>query len=287
MNRTAVLWLAVALLVTAWFLQDLQAQEYRFVRTIGQPSAVGDPHGPAVDQPSNLTYVQVAIYDVAPSAAREFEAALQSTRDTAVAEPSFINERVMHNLDALTQQYATYTKFSDRAGAERFMQQRLAKVRPFCRRNPEVHLTALTQSYFPEGITDRPTGVEFGVTMTGQVAHLGLFIPYPRYHQQYNDVLHETKVFTRDQKPTGYIGEDILIEVDVVPPEAQAPYSPRPPEPSKMSINYGEYLTLENAEDSYVLRRELQDPKLITMERVFLSSLQVPTRFYIFQVVGN
>ena len=123
--------------------------------------------------------------------------------------------------------------------------------------------------------------------MTGQVAHLGLFIPYPRFRQQYNDVLHETKVFTRDQKPTGYIGEDILIGVDVIPPEVQAPYSPQPPEPSKISINYGEYLTLENAEDSYVLRRELQDPKLITMERVFLSSLQVPTRFYIFQVVGN
>jgi hypothetical protein len=54
-----------------------------------------------------------------------------------------------------------------------------------------------------------------------------------------------------------------------------------------MSFNYGEYNTMQDAEDSYIAREEKNDPKLVTMERIFYSSLQVPTRFYIFQVTQN
>jgi hypothetical protein len=54
-----------------------------------------------------------------------------------------------------------------------------------------------------------------------------------------------------------------------------------------MSFNYGEYNTMEDAEDSYIDREETNNPKLVTMERIFYSALQVPTRFYIFQVIDN
>ncbi|HEY0080099.1 MAG TPA: 6-bladed beta-propeller [Pyrinomonadaceae bacterium] len=230
---------------------------------------------------------QVAIYDVIPGKTREFEAALRSVREAARAEPAFINQRVLRNVDEITSQYATYAKFADKEAAERSLKQQLEKVRPFCRRDPEVHLTELTAAYFTEGITQRPTGMEFGAQLVGQNAHIGLFIPQPRYRLQYDDVLHQTKILIRDRKPTGYIGEDVMLETELLTPERQSPYSPRATEPSKMSINYGEYLTMENAEDSYVARQQSQDPKLITMERTFVSSLQVPTRFYMFQVIDN
>ncbi len=230
---------------------------------------------------------QVAIYDVSPDRMKEFEVALQSTRAATQADPSFINQRVLRNLDEIALQYATYAKFKDRESAERVLRLQLAKLRPFCRRDPEVHLAELTDAYFPRGSTDQPNGMEFGTEKVGQNAHIGLFVPQPRYRRQYEDVLHETKVLIRDRNPTGYIGEDLLTEADLLPPQVQAPYSPRAFEPSKMSINYGEYLTMENAEDSYVARQQSQNPRLVTMERTFVSSLQVPTRFYMFQVIDN
>lgn len=232
-------------------------------------------------------YGQVMIYDVIPGKAEEFEAAMQSTREQVRAESSFLNERVLRNVDELALQYATYTKFTDPGAAERMLRQQAAKVRPFCRRDPEMHAAEVTAAYFPEGITDRPTGMEYGTETVEQIAHLGLFIPLPNYRRQYEDILHDTKVLTRAKKPTGYIGEDILVETDLVPSSLQTPYSPHATEPSKMSINYGEYRTMENAEDSYITRQQTQDPKLVTMERTFFSSLQVPTRFYIFQVIDN
>jgi sugar lactone lactonase YvrE len=230
---------------------------------------------------------QVAIYDVLEGKTREFEAALMSTREAMESEPAFINERGLRNVDELALQYATYAKFADRKTAERLLQLQTAKVRSFCRRDPEVHLAELTDSYFPEGISDHPTGIEFGAGLTGQIAHLGLFIPLPNYRQQYNDVLHDTKVLTRAKNPSGYIGEDLLVEAELTAPRAQSPYTPRASEPSKMSLNYGEYRTMENAEDSYISRQQSRDPKLVTMERTFFSSLQVPTRFLIFQVIAN
>jgi DNA-binding beta-propeller fold protein YncE len=232
-------------------------------------------------------YGQVMIYDVIPGKAEEFEAAMQATRDQVRVEPSFLNERVLRNVDELTLQYATYTKFTDQGVAERMLRQQAAKVRPFCRRDPEMHAAEVTAAYFPEGITDKPTGTEYGTEMVEQIAHLGLFIPLPQYRRQYEEILHDTKVLTRAKKATGYIGEDVMVETELVPANLQTPYSPHATEPSKMSINYGEYRTMENAEDSYITRQQTQDPKLVTMERTFFSSLQVPTRFYIFQVIDN
>lgn len=236
---------------------------------------------------SSRVVAQVAIYDVIPGKAQEFEAALRELREPTRSNPGFINQRVLRNLDEITLQYATYSKFKNSAAAERVLRQQIAVVRGLCRREPEVHLAELTDAYFPEGVTNRPTGLEFGSEMVGQNAHLGLFIPQPRYRRQYDDVLHETKILIRSRKPVGYIGEDLLVETDFIPLERQTPYSPRATEPSKMSINYGEYLTMENAEDSYVARQQSQDPRLVTMERTFVGSLQVPTRFYMFQVLDN
>jgi hypothetical protein len=145
----------------------------------------------------------------------------------------------------------------------------------------------VTHAYYPAGVTEHPTGTEFAPSDTGQVAHIGLFLPFPKYAQQYRDVLHETKVLTREKKPNGYIGEEIAEEVDTPAPERQTPYTPRVTEATRMSINYGEYKTMEDAENSYITRQTERDPKLVTMERLFFSSLQVPTRFYIFQVLAN
>lgn len=258
-------------------------------RQAEKKAAASDAAFSASDKTSRRlrVFAQVTIYDILPGRGEDFEVALLSMQGAIRAEPAFINERVLRNIDPLTLQYATYSKFSDRGAADRSTRERMAKIRVFCRRDPEVHLLEVTHSYFPEGITDHPTGKEFGSDITGQIAHLGLFIPFPKYYQQYEDVLHETKVLTRAKSPEGYIGEDIMDEVEVTPPQQQTPYSPHPDEPTKMSINYGEYRTMENAEDSYITRQQVRDPKLVTMERIFFSSLQVPTRFYIFQVVGN
>lgn len=232
-------------------------------------------------------YGIVALYDISRDRTQEFEAALAATVEAARSLPAFVNERVLRNVDPLTLQYATYAKFNDRAAAEQFLADRLAKLTPLCRRAPEVHLARLTHAFSPEGVSDHPNGLEYGRERTGQIAHLGLFVPFPKYRREYDDVLYETKVLTRDLKPAGYIGEDVLVETELVRPEVQAPYTPRALEPERMSLNYGEYQTMENAEDSYIKRQESGDPKLVTMERVFFSTLQVPTRFYIFQVIGN
>lgn len=236
---------------------------------------------------SQRVVAQLAIYDVMPGKAQEFETALRELRETTRSNRNFINQRVLRNLDEITLQYATYSKFNNIAAAEQVLRQQITAVRAFCRREPEVHLAELSDAYSPDVATDRPTGLEFGSEMVGQNAHLGFFIPQPRYRRQYDDVLRETKILIRNRKPVGYIGEDLLVETDLIPVERQTPYSPRATEPSKMSINYGEYLTMENAEDSYVARQQSHDPKLVTMERTFVSSLQVPTRFYMFQVLDN
>jgi tripartite motif-containing protein 71 len=240
------------------------------------------PRGPA-----QRVLAQVSIYDVLPGTAAAFEAALIGDPEQLRNLPGFVNERILRNIDPLTQQYASYTKFTDRASAEQALRERAARLHPFLRRPPEVHIAELRHAYFPGGISDQPRGNEFDVDMTRQVAHLGFFIPFPAYRRAYDDVLQETKVLTRAKQPSGYIGEDLLVETDDVSPPVQTPYSPRATEPARMSINYGEYRTLENAEDAYISRQQIRDPKLVTMERVFFSALQVPTRFYIFEVIAN
>ena len=236
---------------------------------------------------SGAVYVQVALFDVRPEARDAFEAAMRDQRAVLSADPGLINDRVLRNIDGLTLQYATYTKFSDQAAAERLSQDRLAQLSKFCRRSPEAHLTRQTHAYSPAAVSNTPNGREYGEKRKGQIAHIGFFIPLPRYRAQYEDVLFETKTLTRDRKPQGYIGEDLLVELESPEPARQTPYSPHPQESSPMSINYGEYETMENAEDSYITRQVVRDQKLVTMERVFFSSLQVPTRFYIFQVIDS
>jgi hypothetical protein len=232
----------------------------------------------------------VAIWDVAPDQVKSFETQLLNSGREMVKDNGFINERVLRNIDPLTYHYATYTKSSDRATMEAHMKRRIEDLRPYLRRDPEVHVARVTFSYFGHsGGKDQPNGKEFGTEKTGQIAHLGLFIPYPEFRAEYERTLHRVKVLSRDRHPQGYIGEDVLSESEVVDPAVQTPYTPRALKPAKMSINYGEYDTLENAENSYIRRGgdRPTDPAYLALERIFYSALQVPTRFYLFQVIGN
>jgi DNA-binding beta-propeller fold protein YncE len=250
---------------------------------------------PAGLKPASLTnttpqqsspFVAIAIYDLRQDAG-SFDQVLRSAVLPLTNNASFVNLRLLKNMDTLASQYALYAKTRDRAAAERIIVYATQAVRPFLRRMPETHIAELKRSYSPAGVTERPQGNEFGAHQNGQVAHLGLFIPFPQFRPEYDRVLHDTKVMTIDQKPRGYIGEDVLDETEALPPEKETPYSPRPVEASPMSFNYGEYNTMEDAEDSYIDREEAHNPKLVTMERIFYSALQVPTRFYIFQVIDN
>lgn len=248
------------------------------------PTATRDTNE-AKDQ--NNVYAHIAIYDVSPGMSKAFEESLSATSAEFSQQTAFLNERILKNLDSLTLQYATYSKYLSREAAEHNHRKRLERLQAYCRRTPEAHLAKLLNAYYPDGVSTNPNGIEFGAGRLGQIAHLGLFIPFPHYRAAYDDVLHQTKVLTRAKQPRGYIGEDVLDEADSVTPELQSPYSPKASELAKMSFNYGEYQTMEDAEDSYIARQQARDPKLITMERVFYSALQVPTRFYIFEVVGN
>jgi hypothetical protein len=234
-------------------------------------------------------YVQVIVYDIIPGHEAKFEAAIQTSSRSVVRSADFINERVMRNVDELASQYASYAKFGTRKTAEEFVQTRLAAVKSLCTRTPETHLAELTSSYYGrEGYTRNPSGREFGSGAIGQVAHLGLFIPFPKYRDIYDSTLEEVKLTIQKRNSTGYYGEDLLVETDVLSPEEQTPFTPRATVPSQMSINYGEYDTFENAEDSYLARNEPRnDPKITAMQRNFFSALQVPTRFYIFKVIAN
>jgi hypothetical protein len=235
-------------------------------------------------------YGYVTIWDVAPDQAQSFEARLLQSGNEMVKDNGFINERLLRNIDPLTYHYATYTKSSDRATMEAHMRRRIDDLRPYLRRDPETHVARITFSYFGHsGGKDQPSGHEFGAVKTGQIAHLGLFVPYPEFRAEYERTLHRVKVLSRDRHPRGYIGEDVLVESELIDPAAQAPYTPRALKPAKMSINYGEYDTLEDAENSYIRRGgdRPTDPAYLALERIFYSALQVPTRFYLFRVIGN
>jgi hypothetical protein len=238
----------------------------------------------------NVVYGYVAIWDVAPEQVQAFEASLLLSGHEMVKDNGFINERLLRNIDPLTYHYATYTKSSDRSTMEAHMRRRIDDLRPYLRRDPETHVSRVTFSYFGNtGGKDQPNGREFGVEKTGQIAHLGLFLPYPEFRDEYDRTLHRVKVLSRDRHPKGYIGEDVLAESDLVDSALQTPYTPRALKPARMSINYGEYDTLEDAENSYIRRGgdRPTDPAYLALERIFYSALQVPARFYIFQVIGN
>lgn len=239
-------------------------------------------------QASAQPVAQVIVYDVAPEAKQQFVKALETTRDAYLKEPGFINERVLDSLDPLALKYLTYARFSTAVGSDKTLQARLAAVAPYVRRAPEVHIASLTEAFTPGAITNKPKGTEFGVGKTNHVAHLGLFVPFPQYWEQYRKALYDVKVVTRGRKPAGYFGDDLLVETTAPAPDVQTPYSPRAVEASRMSINYGEYESLEAAENSYVQRHgPIEDPRIAALARVFYGSLQVPARFYIFRVIAN
>jgi len=243
-----------------------------------------------VEAARNDVFAYVAIWDVAPDQVRAFETKLLQSGREMGRDSGFINERLLRNIDPLTFHYATYTKSSDRSTLEAHMQQRISDLRLYLRRDPETHVARITSTYFlGSGKRHQPNGREFGTDKTGQIAHLGLFIPYPEFRLEYDRTLDRVKVLSRNRHPRGYIGEDVLVESDLVDPAVQAPYTPHAAKASRMSINYGEYNTLEDAEDSYIRRGgdRPTDPAYLALERIFYSSLQVPTRFYLFRVFGN
>jgi hypothetical protein len=230
-------------------------------------------------------YVQVVFWDVNPGRSKAFEDESQNLLSRLQSSADIVNARVLRNLSELNLQYATYVRYYNRMTAEDSLAKQLARLGPLCWRRPEAHLIRLGRAYTPAGVTDAPQGTEFAVGGTGQIAHLGLWVPYPRFRSEYYKILDEVKLDTKAQHNPGYIGEETGTEVRTPPIDEQTPYSPHPTDPEPMSINYGEYKTFEQAEESFLKHSE--DPLASSKMRVFFGSLQVPTRFYIFQVVQS
>jgi len=230
-------------------------------------------------------YVQVALWDVSTGKSEVFESGIRKHLLELENGSDFVNARVLKNMSDLNLQYATYVRYASRTAAEDSLAKQVALLGPFCWRTPETHLIRLERAYFPSGIADLPAGTEFAISGTGQIAHLGLWVPYPNYRKEYDKVLDEVKRQTWEQHNPGYIGEEIGNEVEALSPEQQTPYSPHPGNAEAMSINYGEFKTFEEAEKSFLAHTG--DRLAWTWWRVFFASLQVPTRFYIFQVVQS
>jgi hypothetical protein len=234
------------------------------------------------------TVAEVVVYDVKPGSEGDFERALLASRQGYQSKSGFINERLLASLDTQAMKYASYAKFDNEASAVAALEERLRALTPFLRRAPETHIVALTHSFTASGQVQSPRGLEFGQGTIGQIAHLGLFVPFNKYWDQYQSSLVDVKNVTGKRKPHGYLGDDLLVETSTPDPAVQTPYSPRPAESAKMSINYGEYASLEDAENSYVQRHNnVADAKMAALTRVFFGSLQVPSRFFIFRVVDN
>lgn len=243
----------------------------------------------AATEASVTMYAYVVLWDIVPGQSEAFETQLHRGAMAMASDRSFHSERLLRNIDPLTYSEATYTKSTNRATLEQEMSTRIAALRPYLRRAPETHLALVSQSYRKGSTSNQPTPTELGSTGAGQIAHLGLFIPYPDFVAEYQRTLDHVKVYTRDRYPQGYLGEDVLLEADLVSPELQTPYTPHAEKAAKMSLNYGEYQTLEDAENSYIKRGadRPKDPQILTWERIFYGALQVPTRFYIYQVVSS
>ncbi len=233
-------------------------------------------------------YAQVIIYDAIPGQERALESVLtDEAANRRAAQGKLVNDRVLKNLDPLAYQFATYTKFRDWRSAALFLRARLDRVKDLVRRPPENHLLALETSYTPKGAIPVPTGADFSYRRTGQVAHLGIFLPKPDYSQEYFDALNEVKKLLVGRKPKGWLGDDLLTYMEPRSPERLAPYTPRPTESTLISVNYGEYDSFEDDENAYLNRLNSDDPELVTLSRVFYGALQVPTRFFIFSVIAN
>jgi hypothetical protein len=232
---------------------------------------------------------RVALFEVVPGLTSQFEAAMIDSGRAEQSDSAFIAERVLKNVDPLNPLYAVYTKYDDSLSFAAAWDARVAALRPYLQRDPEVHAASLTDTYTPSLETDTPAGDEFGGTRTGQIAHLGLFIPFPEYRDEYDRILRLVKEDTRQRKPHGFIGEDVLVEQTPASVEAQSPYTPRALELTPMSLNYGEFASIEDAENAYIQRAadRTDDPRLRYWYRAFFGALQVPSRFYIFRVIGN
>ena len=244
--------------------------------------------GVVTAQSSNLVAL-VALFEVDPGSVDQFEAKVFETGLVHQQKSGFVGERFLRNVDPLNTTYALYTKFTQVMDLEASWSERLPQLEPYLRRSPEIHVAEVTDTFTPALVTDRPNGDEFGAQRTGQIAHLGLFIPFPEHRQEYERILHLVKNDTRDRQPSGFLGEDLLVEVAPSSVEEQAPHSPRALELVPMSINYGEFETIEEAENAYIQRASdrTDDPRLRYWYRAFFGSLQVPSRFYIYEVIGN
>src|SRR5205807_2351210 len=108
-------------------------------------------------------------------------------------DPAFHSERLLRNIDPLTYSEATYTKSTNRATLEDAMRARIADLRPYLRRAPETHLAVVTQSYRKGSSGNQVTTAEIGSGGVGQIAHLGLFIPFPEFVNEYQRTLDHVK----------------------------------------------------------------------------------------------
>lgn len=234
-------------------------------------------------------YGQVVLYHAKPGRIAELERVLNDrvfiTR--LRSDPTFINERVLKPIDNYSLMYITYTKFSDSVASQKYLNDRLASVRGLVRRPPEHHLARLDAAYTPAGVSRNPTGREFGRGQTGQNAHLGLFIPQADYLDEYFKAIDKVKQLHVDRRPEGWIGDDLLSTEAMAQPNAIAPDSPRPRHASKLSLNYGEYDSFRQAEIAYINRKNSGNPDMIALQNVFYGTLQVPSRYYIMEVLGN
>lgn len=231
------------------------------------------------------TYVQVVLWDVIPDNSQAFEAAVSKLLSGLPSTADVINARVLKNLSDLNSQYATYVRYANVMTAEDSLAKQIAVLGPLCSRAPETHLIGLERAYSPAGESQVPTGSEFAIGGTGQVAHLGLWVADPRLIDNYEATLQEIKVGTMNQHNPGFIGEDLGNEVSLLTPEAQTPYSPHPKFAAPMMINYGEFKTFQSAEEAFMEHQN--DPNIDVEMQSFFGSLQVPTRFFIYQVVQS
>lgn len=244
------------------------------------------PTPPVVDEPS--LFAHVALYDLKPGSESAFLDAVKRTRSDIDASGVLVADRLLAPIGGHNYKFATYTKVSDLAKAQAALDARVSALSGFTRRAPEVHAASVDRSYTPGGTVDLPSDDSFGQGRTGQVAHIGLFVPYPNHREKYDKTLHRVKEITQQRNPRGYIGEDVLTETAAAQPPAQVTLSARARVQSAMSINYGEYDTFENAEDSYLRRHDRpKDADIHVLSRVFYGTLQVPSRFYLFRVHEN
>jgi len=281
MPRTRVLWVALLttlLLAAAMAEGPKNSKASSGAKTAATASANSEEAGPG-------TYVQVVLWDVAPGKSQAFEAAVREQMAHLPSGGDVINARVLKNLSDLSAQYATYVRYENVMTSEDSLAKQIAVLSPLCSRAPETHVIRLGRAYSPAGVSESPTGTEFANGGTGQIAHLGLWIPYPRFRDGYDKVLQDVKIATMNQHSPGYIGEETGDEVRTLSPEEQTPYTPHANVAEPMSINYGEFKTFQAAEESFLAHRD--DRNARTEMQIFFGSLQIPTRFYIFQVVQS